>query len=96
MARFNTNIEVIWADEEEMDRYYAAATQKMNALLEKYAIRNAEGEFEQVSVDQLSAPLVFKGFFEATALNSIFFDQKQAFVPHQSDFFEYLYHAFNG
>lgn len=88
MARFNTNIEVIWASEEEMDRYYAAATQKMNALLKKYAIRNAEVEFEQVSVDKLRAPLVSKGFFEATALKSIFFDQKQAFVPQE------IVHAF--
>lgn len=88
MALFNTNLEVKFASEAEIEHYYAKATNKINVLLAKYAIRNAEGEFERVCADQCKALLSFTGFFGFTPLKSIFFDQKQPFVPQE------IIHAF--
>lgn len=81
MALFKTNLEVILASEEEVEIYYETAAQKINLLLEKYDIRNAKGKFEKVSANKLRRLLSFAGFFEPTPLKSIFFNQKQQFVP---------------
>jgi len=83
MAKFITNIEVILASEEEINIYYETASKKINLLLEKYDIRNSKGELEEVAADNLKALLSFDGFFQSTPIQSIFFDQKQQFVPQE-------------
>lgn len=88
MAIFKTNLEVIPASEEEVAIYYEAATKRINLLLEKYDVCNAKGKLEKVSADKFRALLSFTGFFQSTPLKSIFFDQKQQFVPQE------IIHAF--
>jgi len=88
MAIFITNLEVILASEEEVKIYYETATKKINALLEKYDIRNSKGKLEQVFENKLETLLTFDGFFQSTPLKSIFFDQKQQFIPQE------IIHAF--
>jgi hypothetical protein len=81
MAVYKTNFEVIYADKEEVAIYYQAATNKINLLLKNYNIRDANGNLEKVSTDNLQALLSFEGFFESTPLKAIFYDQKQQYVP---------------
>lgn len=81
MAVIKSNIEAILATEEEVQSYYELVAYKMNLLFEKYDIRNAEGIFETISTDKIKARLTVTGIFEATPLQSIFFDRKQQFVP---------------
>lgn len=80
MPIFKTKLEVI-ASEEEIQLYYEISTQKINLLLEQYNIRNDEDRLEQVSADKVRALLSFTGFFQATPLKTIFFDQKKQFIP---------------
>jgi len=88
MATFITKFEVILASKEEVTTYYETATKKINALLTKYDIRNAKGELEEVSADKFKALLSSTGLFQSTPLKSIFFDQKQQFLPQE------IIHAF--
>jgi hypothetical protein len=81
MAVFKTSFEVRLASEEDVKIYYETAARKINLLLEKYNIRNAKGMLEQVSANEMRALLSLNGFFQSTPLKSIFFDQKQQFVP---------------
>lgn len=83
MVKFKTNIEVIPAIDEEIELYYETASRKINSLLEKYDIRNARGELEEVSADKLRNLLSSTDFLQATPLKSIFFDKKQQFVPEE-------------
>ncbi len=83
MAKFKTNIEAIPADDAEIDIYYETASSKINSVLEKYDIRNAKGELEEVSADKLRNLLSSTDFLQATPLKSIFFDKKQQFVPEE-------------
>lgn len=69
--------------EDKIDQYYEMATQNINSLLQKYSIRNAEGELEEISANSLKMLLTVEGFFQDTPLKGIFFAQKQQFVPHE-------------
>jgi len=81
MAKFITNLDITPASEEEVNIYYETATKEINALLAKYNILNSNGKLEELSADQFKALLSFASFFQSTPLRSIFFDQKQQFVP---------------
>jgi hypothetical protein len=83
MGIFKTSLETIWASEEEVKIYYETATKKINLLLQKYNIRDIQGNLEKVLSDKLRDILSFTGFFESTPLKSIFFDQKQQFIPQE-------------
>ena len=81
MAIFKTNLEVIYASENEVELYYEATAKKINLLLEKYDIRDQKGKLEEVSAEQLRILLSFSGFFQSTPLKAIFFDQKHQYIP---------------
>lgn len=83
MAVLTTNLEVILASKEQIDSYYESVTNKINLLLNKYEIHDANSQVEQVSTSQLRELLSVTGFFQATPLKSIFFDQKQQYVPEE-------------
>ncbi|PCI39588.1 MAG: hypothetical protein COB50_00905 [Thiotrichales bacterium] len=83
MAIFRTNFEVIPASEEEIIIYYETAAKKINALLARYVICNSKGDLEKVSADQFRALLSISDFFQSTPLKTIFFKQKQQFVPQE-------------
>jgi len=75
------SFDVTPANKEEVNAYYKAVTEKINTLLAKHEIRNAQNKLEQVSSEQFKALLTFEGFFQSTPLKSIFFHQQQQFVP---------------
>lgn len=81
MSKFITNIEVILATDEEIERYYEAAADKINHLLSQYAVRDVDGELAVITVDRLKAQWSLECLFESTPIASIFFNQKQQFVP---------------
>lgn len=83
MAISSANSEVVPATEEQINSYYESAAQKINLLLNCYGVRNAVGQLEEVSVNQLKHSLSLEGFFQATILQAIFFDHKQQYVPEE-------------
>src|SRR5690348_1834235 len=81
MVEFRTNLEVIFADEKEIAQYYEIACKKLNLLLEQHNILNGNNKHEKVCAEELRAPLTARGFFKQTPLKSIFYSNKQQFIP---------------